>query len=138
VKPFRLRPCGIALAWALALFWGYAGVGKLVELTSEPDPLATATWADQFPTPLVAAVAACEALAALLIFAGFVRSGLLATLALLAAFSIALVVNPPEAGQPCGCGGAAALDTTEPLLRNAVLSGVTLLGLALAAVRRSG
>ena len=138
MRPIQLRLVGLVLAWGLALFWAYAGVGKLIQLTAEPDPSAPASWADQFPTPLIALVAACEALAAVLVFAGLVRTGLLTTLVLLAGFSVALVVSPPEAGQPCGCGGAASLDTTEPLLRNAVLSGVTLLGLALNAARRPG
>jgi len=131
-----LRPAGLVLAWSLVLFWGFAGIGKLIELGTTADPATPTTWADQFGAPLIVVAAASEALAALLVFAGFTRTGLLLTLGLLATFSVALVVSPPEAGQACGCGGSVAIDSADPLIRNAVLSAVTMLGLVLIASRR--
>lgn len=78
--------------------------------------------------------AALEILGGGTILVGYRLTGLLAVSLLLAVFTTLLVVYPPVPGQTCGCLGSAAsgaaLAAMDPLLRNAFLGALHILGLA--------
>lgn len=110
------------LVHALAIVWATAGVSKLVQLVfrSTP-PTTTNSWSDQFSPILTAPTSILEILVAIALIAGYRRAGLLIGLLMLASFSVAVVISPPQSGQSCGCLGDIAHIDAKYLLAHIVL-----------------
>jgi len=126
VRRVPLLLLGAGWAWV-----GFTKFGHVIWPGVGPGP---ATWASGFGPGVVAAAGAAEVACAWLILSGRTRLGTALALGLLAAFSIAWMVSPGSPGQPCGCGvGGLGLAGIDPPARNALLSGVHALALALAA-----
>ena len=124
----------VVAAFGLGLLWASMGLGGMVELAA-PLQEAARRWADQFHPAIVLGASAAELAAGSLVLFGRVRSGLIAGILLLAAFSSALVTWPPTPDQTCGCGGVVGetLMPVDPLLRNAVIAAASLLLIVLCA-----
>ena len=112
-------------AGALAIVFGWASVAKLLR----PRRWRAALDGYRLPSPVARSaslgVPGAEAAVAGLVVAGATRSGAALALALLAAFSLAVVRARHLAGDrlPCGCFGRAAVrDYRTMLIRNALLA----------------
>lgn len=85
---------------AVAAVWGFYAVSKIGW------PASDGSWLSEFPQALVWTVIVAEAVAAFLIFVGRPHAGLSVGFTLLLAFSVTLMISPPDPGQDCGCAGS--------------------------------
>lgn len=117
----------------VALFWSFTGLSKLADVVL-PATRSADQWINRFPVPVVAAGAALELFIGAAILLGYRLAGLLGGSLLLAVFTALLVAYPPAPGQSCGCLGSTvdgnALAAMEPLVRNAFLGTMHILGLS--------
>ncbi len=101
-----LRMAGRLVVLLVGLLWAAAAISKLVA------PADDQAWISEFPQWVVSGVTLSEAVAAGLIFAGLARFGLALGMVLVLSFLGVLVISPPDAGQSCGCAGAAIISTS--------------------------
>jgi len=100
------RMAGRLVVLLVGLVWAAAAIGKVVT------PADDQAWISEFPQWVVTGVTLSEAVAAGLIFAGRARIGLALDMVLVLSFLGALLISPPDAGQSCGCAGAAVVSTS--------------------------
>ncbi len=116
------------LLWGIGMIWALAGVSKLLGpfLSSDANP--QPTWASSFPNGLTVSIAILECVIALLIFARFRWTPLIAGSVLLSAFLVALWIWPMDYQQPCGCFGKIEIfHTIDPVSKIIVFGGLNTL-----------
>ena len=121
-------PVAIACALLLACVFAWAALAKLVRPARWRSALGRYGLGDRIERVAAYGVPAAEATAALLLLWGDARVGAALGLALVAAFSLAVLRARSLSGDrlPCGCfGGASTRDYREMLGRNALLAAAS-------------